>query len=221
MEFRTNTGLERGQPEIVIRCDNSIPIPDIEWLVTLLEQSVRNGAAYNAGELVQVGWMLNRLEGLGRDALLLREPDLQTLPLAWTDGVTTTLRHLRLQKDTADSLGLGDSMQIPTIRDSAILGVDVARGVESVVLERTEAKGTDSGWFIGNLASRLDYNDAGNLHRVSLYEAAIECPSIVMFMALPFGITVRYSKGDISVSRAGATIPPLSQSFLEQFCGPR
>jgi hypothetical protein len=221
MEFTTNKCSERGQAEIVIRCDNSVPIQDIEWLVALLESSVHNGVKYNAGELVQVGWVLNRLEGIGRGLLLLREPDFQTVPIVWTDGVTQTLRHLRLQKDTAESLGLGGSMQFPTIRDSAILGVDVARNIESLILERTEDKGTDSGWFVGNLASPLDYNDPVNLRRVSLYEAAIECPLCLMFMSLPFGTTVRYSRGNTSVSREGATILPTSNSFLERLCRPK
>lgn len=221
MEMKTTKCSTYGRPEFLIRCDDSIPEQDVEWLVALLEGSVREGVVYESGELVQVGWMLNMLSEVERGTLLLMEPDMRSLPIEWANGVTETLRHLRLQKDTAESVGLGRLMQIPTIRESGLLGIDVDANTEGVILERGDAADADSGWFVGRLPSRLDYNDSENLRRVSLYEAATLCPRIVMFMSLPVGTRVEYSPGRVSISREGSTIVPQAGSFLERLVHPQ
>lgn len=214
MEVGTSKCSGYRQAELVIRCDDSIPKQDVEWLIDWFENSVGDGERYSDGELVQIGWMLNLLSAMDDGRLLLREPDMQAIPIEWTDGVTETLRHLRLQKDTAESLGLGSDLQFPTIRHSAILGVDVDWNTHAFILERVAATAMDSGWFVGRLGSSLDYNDPENLHRVSLYEAVVRCPNIVMFMSLPFGIKVEYSDENIAVWLDGRLVTPSANSYL-------
>jgi hypothetical protein len=220
METRTRHCSEHCQPEFLIQCDDSIPGQDVEWLIGVLENGVRGGAVYNQGDLVQIGWMLNRLSKKA-NAFLLSEPDMQTFPVKWTKGVTGTLRQLRLQKDTADSLGLTGSIQFPTMQDSAIIGVDVDFETEELILSRAEAQDSDSGWFIGSLTSELDYNDSDHLLRVSLYETAIQFPRIVMMLALPPGMTVECSKDSDSFSLDGETIKPTAKSFLDKLYASR
>jgi hypothetical protein len=217
METRTPNCSGDSRSEILIRCDDSVPATDFEWLVKLIETAVRGGSKYNAEETMQIGWMLIQVSDAGDGTLLLREPDMRVVPLKWTDGVTETLRQLRLQKDTAESLGLGKSTQFPSVRDSAILGVDVRQNDGSLILDRAEAKGNDSGWFIGLLNSELDYNDPGNLRRDSLYAAAILCPAAIRFMALPVGTLVELSNGRFEVSRRGKAVIPRAKSFLKQW----
>jgi hypothetical protein len=217
METRTPNGSGDRKSDLLIRCDDSIPAPDIDWLVKLIEGMVRVGYKYGAGEIIEVGWMPVQVFDVGDGTLLLREPDMRAIPFKWTDGVTETLRQLRLQKDTAESFGFGKSMQFPSVRDSAIVGVDVRQNDSILILDRVEAKGTDSGWFIGRLNSQLDYNDPGNLRRDSLYAAAILCPAAIMFMALPFGIVVEISEGQIAVTHHGKSVAPRTNSFLSKW----
>ena len=205
------------QAEIIVRCDDLIPKPDVEWLMESLEGSVRDGKIYSDGDLIQIGWMSNLLSATSDARLVLREPDMRSIPIEWTDGVTQTLRHLRVQKDTAESLGFGRAMQFPTIRGSALFGVDVGRDADAFILERSAATGMDSGWFIGCLGSSMNYDNPGNLRRGALYEAAVRCPRIVMFMSLPFGTRVEYSERRVSVWLDGKPVAPGADSFLEQF----
>ncbi|HEX4142012.1 MAG TPA: hypothetical protein VHY91_00545 [Pirellulales bacterium] len=216
METRTTRCSSYGQREFLIRCDDSIPAPDVDWLVTLLENSVRDGQTYRDEDTLQVGWMLNRVSSAKAGSILLTEPDMISFPIKWIDGVTETLRQLRIQKDTAESLGLDAEMQIPTIRDSALVGVDFARDPENIVLERFEAVGNDSGWFIGYQNTRLDYNNPENLTRVSLYVAAVQCPTVIPFLFLPCGTRVDREGHKLEFSLNGKTIGPRPGSFLKR-----
>ncbi len=149
MNIITTKCSQSGKPEFLISCDDAIPRDDVDWLISFLERSVRDGAVYESDQLIQIGWMINTLS-MGNDGLLsISEPDLRSLPIKWKSGVTETLRHLRLQKDTADSLGLSAYVQIPSIRESAIVATDVDAKKARFIFERAECTSSDSGWFIG------------------------------------------------------------------------
>ena len=200
---------------IAIRCDDSIPNEDVKWLAAMLEDAIRDGAIYRSGDVVQIGWMVNTLLPWKDKALALMEPDMSSFPIKWIPGVTHTLRHLRRQKDTAESLGLDNEIKFPSIRESGLLGVDVEAHTNGIILERAEAGENDSGWFAGSLHSRLDYNDPCNLRRCSLYEIAIACPSIVSFVALPVGTRIELSGGGVLISKDGSEVAARAGSFLE------
>jgi hypothetical protein len=217
MEVSTRRCSTCHHPEILIKCDDSIPNPDVEWLIEVLEGAVLSGTKHKDGELIQIGWMFVLLSAIDAGTLLLREPDLREFPIQWTDGVTTTLRHLRLQKDTAESLGFASTMQFPTIRESALIGVDVESNMDEFVLSRVAATGTDSGWFVGRREESLDYNDPRNVRRVSLYEAALLLPAIVMFLCLPFGSEVKVSRSTVTVWLNGDFVAPSPNSFLDRW----
>lgn len=214
MECTTLNCTSFGHPEFRILCERSVPQEDVDWLAEHLEGAVRAGARFRPGEHIQIGWMLNRLSEFGDGTLLLMEPDMRSVPVEWQAGATQTLLQLRMQKDAAESLGLGSLMQFPTIQESAILGMDVSVDTDELIVERTPAQGPDSGWFVGSLRSQLNYNDPENLRRVSLYEAAILCPAIIMFLAMPAGTTVRLSESAVSIARGGVDVAPSPDSFL-------
>ncbi|HEY1785117.1 MAG TPA: hypothetical protein VGG30_06180 [Pirellulales bacterium] len=219
METRTSNCSSYGQREFLIRCDDSIPAPDVDWLVALLESSVRDGHKYRDEETLQVGWMFNRVSSAPDGLLLLSEPDMVTVPIQWADGVTETLRQLRLQNDTAESLDLGRRVRMPTIRESALVGRDFDRDPENIVLERFEAEGNDSGWFIGYEKTPLDYNNPENLTRVSLYAAVVQCPTAIPYLCLPCGTRIDREDGKVECSVTGKTIRPRAGSFLKQLLG--
>ncbi len=61
----------------------------------------------------------------------------------------------------------------------------------------------------------LDYNDPKNLCRRSLYEAALLCPSIVMFATLPVGVRIECSPDTLSIVHDGTVATPKAGSFLD------
>lgn len=205
---------EAGHPEFQVRASQAIPSPDLDWLVRFLEDTVKCGDKYVPQQTVQIGWMITLVRSREDQTLGLWEPDMQRVPIAWVDSVTTTLRHLRLQKDVAESLGLGERILFPTVQQSAI----VARGFESgssVIMERTEPTPSDSGWFIGSAEHGVDHNDPANLRRVSLYEVGCGRPDVVMFLALPPGTRVLLHKRSACVWLDGRTLSTQPGSFLD------
>jgi hypothetical protein len=208
--------VDYDESRIAIDYEDTIPAEDVTWLVNLLEALLRSGQKLATGDLIQVGWMLLRLSTIADGAFSLTEPDMHNIPIQWRSGVTETLRQLRIQKDIVESLGMVTLMQIPSIRDSALLGVDVKPNEDNIILERAKPNGLDSGWFIGRLSSQLDYKNPKSLRRVSLYEAAIHCSAAVMFLSLPTGTKVEYSRDNISIWLDGTIIRPNANSFLSR-----
>src|SRR5258706_11366718 len=89
---------------------------DADWLIDYLESSVLNGVNYEVGQRIQIGWMINRIEEGDEGLLRIAEPDFKHQPIVFVASVTKTLFHLRIQKDTADSLAMLDQLTLPNVR---------------------------------------------------------------------------------------------------------
>jgi len=215
METTTTQCSAFNHPEFSLVVEQSIPREDVDWLVLTLEQSVRDGTRYEAGDLIRVGSMLVQTELRG-SCLFLKEPDLCRMPIFWVDGVTHALQILRLQKDTAESLGLGAKIAFPNIRDSLLVGTDIDANDQSLVLERATLSGSDSGWFIGRDNTHLDYTCPDNLRRVSVYEGYVNWPRISRFMALPEKTRIELSNAGIAGSCDGKALIVREGSFLDK-----
>jgi len=216
MTITTTTCSKYDHPEFRISLDESIPIEDAQWLVRILEESVRDGARYTNGELIDLGIMLLRI-GLGDDGLLqIEEPDFQESPISWTIGVTHSLRLLRLLKDTAESVQLGDQIALPGLRHSVLAGIDLDSTLEQFVMDRAIPEDNDSGWFIGRIDSSLDYGDPTNLRRVSVYEAIVNWPQTSWFLAMPSGVRIERSRERLSIYYRGQERTPSKGSFLAE-----
>lgn len=189
-------------PEFQIVFDTTVPRVDIDVLVSYLEGSVEEGARYKEGDFVTVGSMLLRVAVVG-DSLTLEEPDFQAVPIEWAVGVTQTMRLLRLQRDVAESVGLGGEINLPSIRSSLLVGADLSRLDEELVLDRMGSDQSDSGWFIGRGDSALDYENEANLIRMSVYEAIVKWPKVAGFLGLPAGCRVEISGGDLRLTHHG------------------
>jgi hypothetical protein len=163
---------------------------DVQLLASNLEGLCARGAVYKGGETIQIGWTLVRLEARGRN-LELTEPDWTgNVPIKFVPSVTSTVVHLRQQKDVADSLSLSESLAIPVINQSAIVCSRLESGLG--VMSRQPGEGSDSGWFLGCGDPGHDHNDSGELRRVSLYEAACAVRASIKFFALPPGIEISF-----------------------------
>jgi hypothetical protein len=202
-----------NHPDLQLVVDAAIPHVDVDVLASFLEQSVRGGARYEDGQTIEFGSMLFRLRKL-TDFLTLQEPDLRTIPISWTEGITNSMKLLRLQKDIGESVGLGDELVFPSIRSSLLVGTDWSEGLDTLVLERSEPDGQDSGWFVGRLDTEIDYNDPINLQRISIYQAILNVPQIAGLLALPTGSHVEISPDSTTISYNGLPLRIREGSFL-------
>ena len=214
MEIVTTKCSEWGHPEFRLEFDAAIPQVDVDVLVSFLEQSVENGTRYEHGQSIELGSMILWLVAVD-GYFNVEEPDLLNVPLTRRVGVTQSLRTLRLHKDIAESVGLGDELDFPSIRHSLTIGTDLSIGVDAFVLERLESQGLDSGWFVGRFESQLDYSEAANLRRVSLYQAILNWPRIAGFLALPTDSRVEMSPKGLEISRYGRLLEIQEGSFLD------
>jgi hypothetical protein len=91
--------------------------PDINWLLTFLSKNVASGIRYNSEELIQIGWMILKVQTNEEGTLSLLEPDFCEIPIKFVDSVTQTLVHLRLQKSVAESIALEDVISLPDLHE--------------------------------------------------------------------------------------------------------
>jgi hypothetical protein len=209
-----------NHPDFQFIVNALVPHEDVSVLVSYLQDSVQEGKRYEDGEMMQFGSMLFRFVKAG-DFLILQEPDLRAIPIVWTDGITNSMKLLRLQKDVAESVDLGDAVDFPSIRGSLLVGADWAEASDTLVIERSEPEGLDSGWFVGRIDTRLDYNDPANLRRVSVYQAILDAPRIAGFLALPAGCRIEIARQSTTLSYRGQALTIRKGSFLDVACSGR
>jgi len=211
----TTTSCSKWQHlEFHVEFESGIPAVDIEALVSFLEATVKAGTRYAEGELIAFGSMILRVAEM-ENALTLQEPDLQSIPISWNDGITQSMMLLRLQKDVGESIGLEDELDPPSIRSSLLVGADLSKRLGGCILERSEPAEADSGWFVGRLDTELDYSDEANLQRISVYQAILNWPNIAGFLALPAGCRVEVSGASRVFSRNGQVLEIQERSFLD------
>jgi hypothetical protein len=122
---------------------------------------------------------------------------------------------LRLQKDIAESVGLEDEIDPPSIRSSLLVGADLAPQDEELVLDRMEPAETDSGWFVGRRDTVLNYDDEASLKRISVYQAILNWPKISGFLGLPTGCRVEIMGTESHFTRNGRTLEITSGSLID------
>jgi len=79
--------------------------------------------------------------------LALFEPDFQSMPVRFVDGVSNTLLHLFLQKSVAESLAWSRSLPSPSCATAPSSAPSSVRA--RVCHEQVSPKAADSGWFFG------------------------------------------------------------------------
>jgi hypothetical protein len=214
--LRTSACHARKHPEFRITYDPAIvPVEgDVRWLVGWLEQSVAQGKRFAPGQTCQIGWIVTEVRQVNDGHLSLWEPDVRVMPVAWTESVSNTLAHLRLQKDVVESVLSVDALSYPSMLQSAIICTRLGQK-DGLVMERTEPSGTDSGWFFGCRDEDHGHSDVAELRRVSLYEAAVRyAPPIVPYLSLPAGVLIGVSKGVPAIFQDGDLLEFKSGSYL-------
>jgi hypothetical protein len=216
MKFlRTKSCAKYGHAEFKIQYDPAVVVveDDAKWLIGWLEDSVSQGSQYTPNQTCQIGWGLTQVRPCPGGELTLWEPDMLHFPIQWSEGVTRTLAHLRLQKDAVESVLPADSTLFPTMQQSALICNRLMDG-EGIVLERAEPKNSDSGWYCGCRNNDHDHNNADELLCVSLYDVALRAPQVVQYLALPPEMLVAIDSEGPIVFRNGQQLDFRPGSFL-------
>lgn len=206
-----------GHPELVLAFDaDRLPRGDAVSVATWLEESVASGVRFEPSQTIQIGWSLTRLAEERPGLLALEEPDFASMPIRWVPGVTTTLRHLRLQKDVAASLGVApdfSSILLPALVCSRVPERPPG-GMSRFPADPSLPN--DSGWFIGCAGPGHDHGDPAEIRRESLYAIACFAPSLVPYLAMPGDWTVVFGEDQAPHFRfKGEPRDPLPGSLVD------
>jgi len=188
---------------------------DARALLGNLEDYVASGQCINSGGYLRFGWMGLHLHEIGRDLLAVAEPDMRGFPVEFVDSVTTTLRHLRWQKDCAARLGLVGPLSFPSMFQKAEVCSHLACG-DGFFMERKTGTEKDSGWFIGCADARHEHEDCDRRNRLSLYELVLSFnEALATFLALPAGTKILNTAEGVWISCGGNAVPIQSGAYLE------
>jgi hypothetical protein len=215
-DFATTGCAKFGQKEFSFAADAaSIPADDIEWLKTSLINWVASGERFKPGETVQIGPIVLKTRLASDGTLRLLEPDMKSMPFNYVDSVTATLRLVRRQKDTVESVGTRDSVAFAPLHLPLMVSSD-ALNASALVLLRDTAEVPGTGWVILNANSLLPA-DKVEYSAMSVYEAILSRPEIAKFLALPTGYQVVVAGDkDFTISKDGAEIMPKEGSYLDR-----
>lgn len=212
--FLTSKCFQFGHPELQVSVsDQTIPRSDVDWFLATLESMVAAGGRFKAGETMQIGWMIMKIEQGDRGAIKLTEPDMKSIPVKFVDSANATIRHLRVQKDSVESVLPASSLQFPFLSQSVVVHVNY-RQARKLVLERLAPRGTDSGWWFSDLSDASGSKDASRLMKISLYQLALDRPDLIKFFAFPNGAQVVVDR-QVGVLKDGVELPIKRGSLLD------
>jgi hypothetical protein len=204
------------QPEFRIQvASKAVPINDVEGILHGLEERVAAGERFKGGETIQIGWMLTKLEPDPDGALHVTEPDMKSIPIKFVRSIDNTLRQLRSQKDTVESVMPSDQLSFPFITQSAVVHVNY-KTTKRLALDRAAPDGADSGWWLSDLNEKSTTHEPKNYTKISLYQLAIDRPDLVKFFALPAGLQAVVDGNLIGVLKDGKELPQAPGSFLSE-----
>jgi hypothetical protein len=217
LEVRTTRCREFGHRDFVLELEDcGIPEGHVQAVVKNIEDMVAAGSVFEPGETLQVGWMVTQVQRYDATHLTLVEPDLKSLPVSYTAGVTQTLRHLSLQVFMLESVLSAEDMHATSMLQSVVVCRNYDQSLDFFFDRRTPGDESDSGWFIGCLNKDHDHGEVENLRKTSLYEVLVRQPGIRSFALFPVGTTVIGRDGKHpQVFKEGELLPVRDGSLLD------
>lgn len=203
--------------EFLFETDESSPEYVVQFFCNWLTEYVNGGAEFRNDQSLQFGYATLTCEVRGRSLRLLA-PDFESMPIRLTRNLGQAFRIMVLQKYAAESLGFEPN--IPSMLNTAV----VCRDFESSPLfaERCEPADNnpiDSGWVVCSTDPAVDNNDPANLQCMSIYEAMLYAPQVLMFLSLPLGCQVLFSEQPPKIFRAGKELVIEKGRFLARYFG--
>lgn len=204
VEYGTDLRHRYNHPNIVVAVASDLRT-GFDWFLSYFEGEVAAGVVFSDNQLVQIGWMLVKLCRNSSGDLEVWEPRFDAVPINWTRGASTTIRHLMVQRETCAQLGVEPSF--PVLTQSGVVSAEFfASGRFDMERELCEVA-TDSGWIF------KDPEPTGGKH-CSLFEIAVARPEVVPFLALPVGATVSFDKSGIEISLGDRKISSSNNEFI-------
>jgi hypothetical protein len=185
----TKTCHEHKHPEIEFQCDDSLAF-EAPYLISWLENLVALGKVLRAGDMLQIGWSLAKIEYAGRGKLTLWELDYEAMPVNYVHSLSKTLISLRKQRAVAESFGMGQKTKFPSMWHSALQCKNFATAADCMITRAKPAGKNDSGWFMGCLDEQHNHDNPANLERGYLYALARQKPAVIEYLALPEGVLI-------------------------------
>lgn len=192
-----------GHPDVVLRVD-------ARWagladgLPSYFEEEVCRGIRFECEQTIQLGSSLLKLEATSDGNLSAFEPDFESMPVNWVEGINRTVQLLAAQRAVCEECQVDPVF--PSIQQAAFLP-EVTMSADRFKMARLDPEGNHSGWTIHggvDAAMRL----------ISLYEAAMFNSAFVAFLALPAGSVVELEGKILSVSIGGDDYSSLSSDLL-------
>lgn len=214
-DFSTVNCAKFGQPEFVFTVeDGSLGEKDAQWFRSTLEEMVAAGERFKSGETLLLGPVLLRLEATEGGKLQVFEPDMKSMPFKYVPSVAKTLRIVRTQRYAADSLGVTDSMRFSPLHLPLLVSRNALQAPH-ILMMRSSSLGSGTGWVLSDAQGKSTANE--DLQAMSVYEAALQRPEIMDFLALPeqFSIVIA-SRKRFEIFKDGTPIKPLEGSYLDR-----
>lgn len=214
--YSTKNCKNYDHPEIEFVVTNkSIPINDIEWIISTLEDVVSNGTKYKNEQTLQLGSTIVKFAEKSEGVLEIREPDFVSFPINFVNKLDNTLIYLRSQKDIVESVKEQTDLVYPSILESIVVHKNYI-SADKILLERTEIEPNISGWWVYDYDDQESVNDASNFSNISLYEFALKRPDLVKLLALPVGFQILSSVEGISLYMSNESVDIKTDSYLDR-----
>lgn len=213
-DYSTTQCTKYGQPEFVFSVDDgSLSEKDAQWFRTTLEEMVAAGEKFKAGETLLVGPVPLKLEAAEGGKLRVLEPDMKSIPFKFVPSVARTLKILRRQRYAADSLGATKSIRFAPLHHPLMVTPGALKA-PSIIMIRAKKQNGITGWVLTDLENKSNSKD--DLEPISVYEAMLQRPAIMDFLALPeqFSVVVS-SRKKFEIFKDGSPVEPRKGSYLD------
>lgn len=206
--YRTTFEATYQHPNFVLSLSAELDV-GAEWLFGYFESEVRRGIKFQAGQTVQIGWMLVKLVADQSGDLEIWEPRSDIMPIDWIRGATSAFRHFTLQREACSQIGV--EPEFPSLLQSGVVSALFFTDSGEFTMSRDDPMGSDSGWAF----ARVHERDLGGRHH-SLFEVGMFDRMIIPFLALPSGVLVRASNEHIDLLFGSVVISSESNEFLRR-----
>ncbi|MGW8390587.1 immunity protein Imm33 domain-containing protein [Pseudoduganella sp. HUAS MS19] len=213
-DYSTTQCAKYGQPEFVFSVDDgSLGEKDAQWFRATLEGMVADGEKFKAGETLLVGPVPLKLESADGGKLRVLEPDMKSIPFKFVPSVARTLRIVRRQRYAADSLGAASAMRFAPLHHPLMVTPGALKA-PAIIMIRAKKQDGITGWVLTDLENKNRTKD--DLEVISVYEAMLQRPDIMDFLALPeqFSVVVS-SRTKFEIFKDGSPVEPRKGSYLD------
>jgi hypothetical protein len=139
--YRSTLDATYQHPNFVLSLSAELDV-GAEWIFGYFESEVRRGIKFQAGQTVQIGWMLVKLVADQSGDLEIWEPRFNATPIDWIRGATSTFHHFTLQREACSQLGV--EPEFPSLLQSGVVSSQFLTDSGEFAMSRDDPTGSDS-----------------------------------------------------------------------------